>query len=70
MNSLTYLSFLSAFGENAPKEEFDAVDMLNDITGASIPAPLKALKQATVRFNDVCEKADIKNTVLGYLNIK
>lgn len=63
-------SVLSSFGENAPKEEFDAVDMLNDITGASIPAPLKALKQATVRFNDVCEKADIKNTVLGYLNIK
>ena len=28
------------------------------------------LKKAQVRFNDVCEKEDIKNTVLGYLNIK
>lgn len=63
-------SVLSAFGEKAPKQEFDAVDLLNAKTGAAVPAPLAQLKKAQVRFNDVCEKEDIKNTVLGYLNIK
>ena len=63
-------SVLSAFGEKAPEQEFDAVDMLNSKTDVAIPEPLNQLKKATVRFRDVCEKQDIKNTVLGYLNIK
>ncbi len=63
-------SVLSAFGESAPEQEFDAVDMLNAKTEVVVPQPLSDLKKATVRFRDICEKENIKNTVLGYLNIK
>ena len=62
-------SVLSAFGESAPAEEFDAVDLLNAKTGVEIPEPLLALKNAKVRFTDVCEKDKIKDFVLGYLGI-
>ena len=62
-------SVLSAFGEEAPEQEFDAVDLLNAKTGVKIPEPLLALKNAKVRFTDVCEKDKIKDYVLSYLKI-
>ena len=62
-------SVLSAFGEEIPQEEFDAVDLLNKKTKTEIPAPLLALKNAKVRFSEICEKDKIKEFVLDYLNI-
>ncbi len=62
-------SVLSAFGEKAPEKEFDAVDLLNAKTGVKIPEPLLALKDAKVRFTDICEKDKIKDFVLDYLKI-
>ncbi len=62
-------SVLSAFGEEIPEEEFDAVDLLNKKTKTEIPDPLLALKNAKVRFSEICEKDKIKEFVLDYLKI-
>ena len=62
-------SVLSAFQEKAPEKEFDAVDLLSAKTGVKIPEPLLALKDAKVRFTDICEKDKIEDFVLNYLKI-
>ncbi len=40
--------------------EFDILEFLSEKTGEAIPAPLKGLNKRTIRFNDVCEKEDMK----------
>jgi threonine synthase len=50
-------------------DEFDTVDELNRVTGADVPAPLKALKNKTVRFTDVCDKENMSEMVFRLLNL-
>jgi hypothetical protein len=46
------------------------VDALSAATNTNPPAPIKALKGATPRFNNVCEKEDMINVVYDFLKIK
>ena len=57
-------------GKELPESEFDMVDMLNDITGVEIPAPLASLKNKTTRFFDVVKVDKMPDYVLESLGIK
>ncbi len=57
-------------GKELPESEFDMVDMLHDITGADIPAPLASLKNKTARFSDVVNVEEMPDYVLKSLGIK
>ncbi len=50
-------------------DEFLMVDRLCKTTDTSVPAPIAQLENATVRFNNVCEKDEMAQTVLKFLNI-
>lgn len=56
-------------GKEQALDEFDMVDELNAITGADVPASLKALKDKSVRFNNVCDKENMSEMVFKLLNI-
>lgn len=62
-------SVLEAIGENAPENEFEAVKLLSSKTKTHIPAPIAELENATVRFNNVCNKEDMNKVVLKRLGI-
>ncbi len=62
-------SVLEAIGKEVPADEFEAVELLSVETNTDIPAPISALKTATVRFNNVCNKEDMNKVVLGRLGI-
>ena len=62
-------SVLEALGETAPENEFDAASKLSSSTNTNIPAPIAALENATVRFDNVCEKQDMNKVVLNHLGI-
>ena len=47
---------LRSLGENIETEGFEAMYALHDRTGVEIPAPLAALRTASVRFTNVCGK--------------
>ena len=51
-------------------DEFEMVESLMSATGTDAPAPIKALKGATPRFNNVCEKTEMIDVVLEFLKIK
>ena len=51
-------------------DEFKMVDALMSVTKTDAPAPIKALKGATPRFNNVCEKTEMIDVVLNFLKIK
>ena len=60
----------AVLGGNTPDlDEFDMVDELNRITGTDVPAPLKSLKNKTVRFTDVCNKENMSEMVFKLLNL-
>ena len=50
-------------------DEFETVDKLNEVTGAEVPEPLKALKNKEVRFSEVCSKENMSEMVFSLLNI-
>lgn len=50
-------------------DEFKMVEKLSKITGTKVPEPIMNLNTATVRFNNVCEKKDIKSVVLKNLGL-
>ncbi len=54
-------------GASEGKDEFELLDMLNDISGLEIPASLKNLKSMEVRFNDVCEKENMIDKTSEFL---
>ena len=62
-------SVLEAIGEVAPEDEFEAVKLLSAKTATEIPAPIAELENATVRFNNVCNKEDMNKVVLKRLGI-
>ncbi len=65
-------SVLQAVAPDAelPETEFDMVDMLNEVSKVSVPAPLAGLKNKTARFSDVTEKDKMQDYVLSALGIE
>ncbi len=51
-------------------DEFQMVDALSVATSTVVPNPIKALKGATPRFKNVCEKTEMVDVVLKFLKIK
>ena len=62
-------SVLSAVSDKKGESEFDTVRLLSDETKTEIPAPIKALENATVRFKEICEKEDMLEAVYNALGI-
>lgn len=54
-------------GSTFSGDEFAAVEKLNDLTKVDIPEPLKKLKGAKPRFNNVCEKSEMASVVINVL---
>ena len=63
-------SVLSAVSEETAGDEFGFVSMLSEKTNTSAPAPIVALENAKVRFDDVCESNTMKQAVFSALSIK
>ena len=60
----------AVLGGNTPDlDEFDMVDELSAKTNTQPPAPIKALKNKTVRFTEVCDKENMSEMVFKLLNI-
>ncbi|MBQ8605181.1 MAG: threonine synthase [Clostridia bacterium] len=57
-------------GKITTEDEFELFDILNEKTGAPIPAPLKNIKNAQDRFTSKCEKTEMVNAVYDFLDIK
>ena len=53
-----------------PATEFDMVDMLHEISGMPVPAPLAGLKNKTARFSDVTSSDEMSAYVLKALSIE
>ena len=62
-------SVLSAVSEKSGNSEFDTVKILSEETNTEIPAPIKALENAEVRFKQIREKEDMLNAVWDALGI-
>ncbi len=62
-------SVLSSLDVEVPENEFDAVKLMCEKTNTPIPAPISALENATVRFDNVCDKQDMYKVVLERLGI-
>lgn len=62
-------SVLSAVSDKKGESEFDTVRLLSGETKTEIPAPIKALENATVRFKEICEKEDMLEAVYNALGI-
>ena len=63
-------SVLSAVSDKKAETEFDNVRLLSEVTGTDIPAPIKALENAEVRFNQVCGKDEMLKAVYDAIGIK
>lgn len=55
---------LQALGGQAPDDEFEAMRLLHDKTGVSIPKNLAILHEKAVRFTDIIEPEDISQAAL------
>lgn len=62
-------SVLRAISGNAPEDDFECVDVLQQVTHTQIPGPLAGLKEKPVRFSSVCDKDNMKESVLAILGI-
>jgi threonine synthase len=63
-------SVLSAITDKKADSEFGNVKLLSEITETEIPAPISALENAKVRFNEICEKEDMLKAVYSALGIE
>ncbi|MCL2446238.1 MAG: threonine synthase [Oscillospiraceae bacterium] len=52
-------SVLAALGKTVPENEFEALDLLAQVGGVEIPAPLCGLQEKAERFTEVCDKEDM-----------
>ena len=59
-------SVLAALGQEAPENDFEAMQALEQATGRTAPASLAALRQKTERFNTVIDPAEIAQVALSY----
>ncbi len=55
--------------EKCSDDEFGMVKALEEVTGTKASAPISALNGAVPRFNNVCEKQDMADTVMKVLGI-
>ena len=62
-------SVLSALTDDKADGDFEKVRQLSRLTSTEIPEPIKALENADIRFNDVCEKDEMLSTVYSALKI-
>ncbi|MBR2448143.1 MAG: threonine synthase, partial [Clostridia bacterium] len=62
-------SVLSAVSDKKADTEFDTVKLLSSETKTKIPAPIKALETAEVRFKNLCEKEEMLSAVYKALGI-
>lgn len=62
-------SVLSAVTDKNTGTEFGNVKLLSEITATEIPEPIKALENAKVRFNEICNKEDMLEAVFKALGI-
>ncbi len=62
-------SVLSAVSEKEGADEFDTVNLLSAETSTEIPAPIKALENAKIRFKEICEKTEMLQSVYNALKI-
>ncbi len=62
-------SVLSAVTDQKTDSDFGNVRLLSELTSTEIPAPLKALENAEVRFKDICEKEEMLEAVYKALGI-
>lgn len=51
------------------EDEFEVIDILENLTKTEAPKQLKELKNKQVRFNNICEKQDMESVVLKNLNL-
>ena len=63
-------SVLTAVTDKKTDSEFGNVRLLSEVTSTEIPAPIKALENAEVRFKEVCEKDKMLDAVYAALEIK
>ena len=59
-------SVLTALGQSAPENDFEAMQQLEAATAHTAPASLAALRQKPERFNTVIDPAQIAEVALGY----
>ena len=59
-------SVLTALGQSAPENDFEAMQQLEATTAHPAPASLAALRQKPERFSTVIEPAQIAEVALGY----
>ena len=64
-------AILEALGETADASPFELMALLNEKTGAPIPAPLGGLNEKSVRFTQVCDGDvdSMRQTVSCLLNL-
>lgn len=62
-------SVLSAIGGKISSDEFKVLSDLSEATKTEIPAPIKNLENATVRFKNVAQTQDMPKVVLEYLGL-
>ncbi len=60
--------YAAIYGESG-EDEFTTVDILSEKTGAPVPEPLKALRNKSVRFNNVCDRENMSEMVFSLLKL-
>ena len=63
-------SVLTAVTDKEAQTEFDNVRLLASVTNTQVPAPIKALENAEVRFKEICEKDEMLKAVYNALGIE
>lgn len=58
---------LAALGEDCPGDDFARLSALEQISGLPVPAALSTLKDAPVRFGEVCAPEEMGDKVLEFL---
>ena len=61
-------SVLGALECSIPDDEFEAIDVLCDLTNVKVPAGIADLRTKQVRFKDVIEKSNLKDAVFSVLD--
>ena len=49
--------------------DFDLVDRLSEISGTAVPRAIEEIRTAPVLHDHVCDKTEMKQTVLEFLGI-
>lgn len=58
---------LKALGSKVPDDLFKSVDKLRSRSGTEIPQPIESLKEKEVRFDGVCTRAEMEDTMLNFV---